>query len=155
MVSRKFTKFIENRSLYCKSYSIQLIEIGALYDIIRVPKLLCRGWSTTMSAQSPEQDINVDEVSRILKEEEIKRSEPMLSRFSHGFGKVEVYAPFAPVSSWKDLPWVLKVERFDSDGQKRFKVKPDRIMDAFESPGLVESHKYLYEEPENAPTHLN
>lgn len=97
-----------------------------------------------MTAPVPREDIDVAEVNRVLKEEEMKRKEPMLERYSHAFGKVQVYAPFAPVASWKDLPWTIKVERYNADGPKRLKIKADCIMKAYESPGLIESHKYEY-----------
>jgi|SRR5688572_2236045 len=101
-----------------------------------------------MSTQVPKPDMNEREVNRVLREEEAKRKEPMLYRHSDIWGKVEIYAPFAPVSSWKDLPWTLKLERYNGDGSRRFKIRPDKIMDAFQSPGLLESHKYLYVEPD-------
>lgn len=104
--------------------------------------------SQAMSAHTPEKDINMAGVDDLLRMEEIKRNEPFLSRRSDVFGVVEVFAPYAPIESWKELPWTMKVERFGKEGARRFKIKPDCIMPAFNSPGLVESHRYLFVEEE-------
>lgn len=101
-----------------------------------------------MSTQLPKPEVNEEDIKKVLMEEKQKRNEPMLSRDSDLCGKVEIFAPFAPISTWQDLPWILKIERYLEEGPKRFKIKADQIMNAFYSPALIESHKYEYKEPE-------
>lgn len=77
-----------------------------------------------------------------------KLHEPIMERYSDVFGRTELYPPRAPVSEWGNLPWMLRIERSSRhDDRLKFKIRPDCAMKAYNSPGLITSHKYEYVEP--------
>ena len=68
--------------------------------------------------------------------------EPIMERKAYKIGLIQVFPPYAPVTSWSDMPWVIKVENFQDHGPKKFKVEPGEVSELFKSPWKLESREY-------------
>lgn len=66
-------------------------------------------------------------------------SEPICERWAAHWGKVRLYAPDAPPSQWKDLPWLVETDKGGvSDGPVREKVIASLAYRAFGSPAIID-----------------
>lgn len=72
--------------------------------------------------------------------------EPIMTKHSHLLGEIALYAPDAPPSMWKELPWKLTTkngwEGMESDGLV-YIVRPEYNLHAFHHTALVEA-KHLW-----------
>jgi hypothetical protein len=74
---------------------------------------------------------------------QLTEREPILSKKSDIFGKVDLYEPDTPPDMWGSEPWYLLTETSDDGNPLQYKLKPDFAFSAYDRPYFI-TDAYLF-----------
>lgn len=83
-------------------------------------------------------------------ENSLASREPILTKQTDLFGRIDVFAPDTDPSMWADLPWIIRYEKSDDGDGRQIKIKAQYVGEVFLRPHFLENwHRFGKPDKEN------